>query len=233
MDPHGLTVPTVLIEGRLCGFHELAEHLTAAVVSDALDQLGFREQSPRVPIRPLTTNEPRALVGRCKTTLWADMAHADPEPYALELAAVDGLKSGDVFIAAANGSDRSGIWGELLSTAAQASGARGAIVDGHVRDLRRMTAMGFPVHARGARVHDSRDRQRVIDVDVPVSIGGVLFRPGDIVVADEDGIVVVPREVEEEALTRAWRKVHDENRVRDALREGMSAAEAFRVFGVL
>ena len=84
-----------------------------AVLCDALDAEGCPHQSPRVPIRPLTVNQ--VLIGRCKTTLWADMAHADPEPYKLELAAVDTCKPDDVIIAAAAGSMRSGIWGELLS----------------------------------------------------------------------------------------------------------------------
>ena len=69
------------------------------------------------------------LVGRCKTTLWADMAHPDPKPYELELAAVDACKPDDVLIAVAGGSTRSGIWGELLTTAAHNQGCVGAIID--------------------------------------------------------------------------------------------------------
>ena len=92
----------------------------SAVVCDALDSVGYTRQSPRVPIPPLTTD--RVLVGRCKTTLWADMFHEDPKPYELELKAVDSCRPDDVLIAAAGGSMRSGIWGELLSTAARNSG---------------------------------------------------------------------------------------------------------------
>ena len=95
----------------------MRQHLTCAVVCDALDGLGFTRQAPRVSLTPLTSG--LILVGRCKTTLWADMAHEDPRPYELELAAVDACQPDDVLIAAAGGSMRSGIWGELLSTAAQ------------------------------------------------------------------------------------------------------------------
>src|SRR6185503_2154220 len=109
----------------------------SAVVCDALDAEGFTHQSPRLALKPMTAN--RVLVGRAKTTLWADMAHVDPKPYELELAAVDGCKADDVLIAAAGGSRRSGIWGELLSTAARNAGCVGAIVDGCVRDVQRMT----------------------------------------------------------------------------------------------
>ena len=209
----------------------ICESLTSAVVCDALDALGYRHQSPRVCLRPMTASG--VLAGRCRTMLWAEMAHQDPRPYELELRAVDRCCPGDVLIAAAAGSSRSGIWGELLSAAARNSGCVGVIVDGAVRDVRQMRAMGFPVFARHTSPYDSKDRQRVIDVDVPVEIDGVSFAPGDLVVADEDGVVVIPQAVEAVALQRAWEKAHGENQVRDAIRAGMKATDAHARFGIL
>ncbi len=209
----------------------IRERRDSAVICDALDQHGYHGQSPRVGLRPLTCD--RILVGRCRTTLWADMFHVDPRPYELELKAIDALQADDVMVAAAGGSMRSGMWGELLSTAAGNRGCVGAIVDGAVRDVRQMKQIGFPVWAAGTSPYDSRDRQRVIDIDVPVQIGGVVVSPGDLVVADEDGIVFVPRDVESDVLRAAWEKVHAENMVRDAIRDGMLASEAFARYGVL
>lgn len=209
----------------------MRERFTSAVVCDALDAAGFPNQSPRIAFRQLTV--PGVLVGRCKTTLWADMAHVDPKPYELELKAVDTCQPDDVLIASAGGSMRSGIWGELLSTAARNAGCVGAIVDGAVRDVRQMAAMGFPVYALGTIIYDSKDRQRVIDIDVPVEIDGVAFHPGDLVIADMDGVVVVPRAVEADVVRAAWAKVNAENEVRDAIKAGMPATEAFDKYGVL
>lgn len=209
----------------------MRDTLYSAVVCDALDQLGYRHQAVRVPLAALTGVD--RLVGRCKTTLWADMAHEDPHPYALELEAVDGCRPDDVMIAAAGGSVRSAVWGELLSTAARGAGCVGAIVDGAVRDVTVMTAMGFPVFARGTNPYDSLHRQRVIDVDVTVEIDGVSFAPGDLVFADRDGVVVVPQAVEAEAIRRAWEKVHAENTTRDAIEGGMKATAAYKKYGVL
>ncbi|HVU90572.1 MAG TPA: RraA family protein [Pirellulales bacterium] len=209
----------------------LRERIYSAVVADALDSLGFTHQSPRVELRPITTD--MVLVGRCKTTLWADMAHEDPHPYELELQAVDDCQPDDVVIAAAGGSMRSGIWGELLSTAARNAGCVGAIVDGAVRDSRKMRDMSFPVFARGTCLYDSLNRQRVIDIDVPVEIDGVRICPGELVIADADGIVVIPRSAEEEVLARAWQKLDAENHTRDHIIAGMKATEAYRRFGVL
>jgi 4-hydroxy-4-methyl-2-oxoglutarate aldolase len=209
----------------------MRDSLYSAVVADALDSLGLTNQSPRVELRPLTVEG--LLVGRCKTTLWADMYHADPQPYELELAAVDSCRPDDVLIAAAGGSLHSALWGELLSTASKNGGCVGAIVDGAARDLAKMRKMNFPVYARGTSVYDSQNRQRVIDLDVPVEIAGARFSPGDLVFADADGVVVVPRAVEVEAIRRAWNKVHAENITRDAIAAGMKAGEAYKKYGVL
>ena len=211
--------------------HMMRQTLYAAVVCDALDALGYTRQSPRVPLLPLTVDG--VLIGRCKTTAWVEMAHEDPHPYEKELQAVDDCNPDDVLIAAASGSMRSGVWGELLSTAASNRGCVGAIVDGAVRDIAQMRAMQFPVFARGRCIYDSLHRQRVVDVDVPVEIDGVAFRPGELVIADCDGVVVVPHEVESEAIQNAWRKVHDENVTRDAIKGGMKATEAYKKYGVL
>lgn len=209
----------------------MRESLYSAVVSDALDAIGLRRQSPAVELRPVTTE--RLLVGRCKTTLWDDLYHEDPRPYELELKAVDDCQPDQVLIAACNGSMRSAVWGELLTTAASNRGCVGALVDGAVRDVVRMREMDFPVFARGMSPLDSLNRQRVVDVDVPVEIGGVIFRTGDLVFADLDGIVVVPQESEADVMQLAWAKVHAENTVRDAIRDGMSATAAFEKYGVL
>ena len=209
----------------------MRESLYSAVVCDALDAAGFKNQAPRIPLPPRTGQA--TLVGRCKTTLWANMAHVDPRPYELELRAVDACQPDDVLIAAAGGSIHSGVWGELLTTAAKNRGCVGAIIDGAVRDIAKIAPMQFPVFARGACPYDSLNRQRVIDADVPVQIDGVTFSPGDLVIADLDGVVVVPRAVERDVIRAAWQKVSAENEVRDAIRGGMLAVEAFRKYGVL
>ncbi len=209
----------------------LKDRLYTAVISDVLDALGHPRQATRLDFYAYTGIT--KLIGRCKTTLWSDIYDIDPDPYGLELAAVDSCRPGDVLIAAAGGSVRSGIWGELLSTAAANSGCKGVIVHGAVRDVGKMREMGFPVCATACNPYDSRNRQRVVDIDVAVEIDGVRFCPGDIVMADEDGIVVIPREIENEALTMALEKINAENISREAIKNGMKAVEAYQTFGVL
>jgi 4-hydroxy-4-methyl-2-oxoglutarate aldolase len=205
--------------------------LYSAVVADACDGCGLKNQSPTVELPAVTTHG--VLVGRCRTSLWEDIHVEDPSPYELELKLVDSCRQDDVLVCAAGGSMRSGIWGELLTTAAGNRGCVGVVVDGAVRDVRQMRAMGFPAFARGRCVYDSLHRQRVIEIDTSVVVGGVTIRSDDFVIADEDGVVIVPQEREQEVLQAAWKKVHAENITRDAIRDGMGAVEAYEKYGVL
>ena len=181
---------------------QASERLYSAVVADACDQCGLPHQSPDVVLTPIIAGQ--VLVGRCRTSLWEDIDFQDPSPYELELRLVDSCNEEDVVVCAAGGSMRSGIWGELLSTAASNRGCRGVVVDGAVRDVNKMRQMGFPAYAHGTRVYDSCNRQRIIEIDTPVQIGGVTIESGDFLIADEDGVVIVPRDREREVLQKAF-----------------------------
>lgn len=220
-----------MINPAVLDFGDLRSTLYSAVVADVLDSLGMRSQVVSAPL--MRVSGQGVLVGRARTTQWEDVDGLDPRPYELELAAVDACQSDDVLVAAAAGSMRSGIWGELLSTAARLRGCVGALVDGAVRDVATMNDMGFAVFARGTCPRDSLHRQRVVAIDVAVEIGGVRIDPGDLVFADADGVVVVPRAVQLEVLEGAWIKVTAENRVRDEIRAGSPAGEVFKKYGVL
>jgi regulator of RNase E activity RraA len=212
-------------------FDWLAANLYTAVLSDACDSLGHRDRALLPDIRPL--DESKVLVGRAKTVTWARMFHTPDRPYDKEIAAVDSVRPGDVFVMAVGRSTEIVPWGELLSTATMSRGGRGAVLDGLVRDSRMIREMGLPVFCTGRRPYDSCGRGIVVDYDVPISLDGVRIEPGDLVFGDADGVVVVPRTVEAEAVAWAWRKVSGENRTRQALREGRSLASVFEEHGVL
>lgn len=208
---------------------ERLDRLYPAVVSDVLDRMGFRQQAMAPDIRPLF---PEArLCGRAMPVL-AVPAYSIPEkePYKLEMAAVDHLEPGDVMVVSRT---EGSFWGELLSTAARYRGARGIVVDGYTRDTLAIIEMGFPTFVRGIHIADSLGRLEVAAFEVPIVCGGVKVSPGDLILADFDGVIVVPGEAAEEALARAEEKVSGENQVREHLQQGMPVSEAFRRFGVI
>jgi len=211
---------------------ELAVRLNAlytAVIADVLDRLGYRDQSCRAEIRPLFPGARIAGVARTVRTVPAQEL-GPAEPYKGEIAAVDALGPGDVMVVSECAWS---FWGELLSTAARYRGCHGVVIDGYTRDTRAIIAMGFPVFCRGIHPADSLGRIDVAEHGVPIRCGGVLVNPGDLILADDDGVVAIPHAVAEQTLTMAEEKVRGENRVRQALADGMSVAEAFRRYGVL
>ena len=212
-------------------YEEMKEKLFSSVIADALDACGYRDQILRHDIRPLYPDA--VVVGRALTVLSVDVYEIPDEPYKLELEAVDSLKPGDVLVAQTNGTTRSSLWGELLSTAAEARGARGAVIDGFTRDTQAICDMGFPVFVRGIAPYDSKGRSDVIAYDTPIECGGVKVCPGDLVFGDYDGVVAVPRAAEEQVLKAAFEKAAGEKEVKEALENGMSATAAFQKYGIL
>ena len=212
-------------------FDMMEKQLYAAVISDALDASGYREQTLRHTIRPLYPEA--VVVGRAMPVLCVDVYEIPDEPYQQEIAAVDSLKQNDIFVCATNESTRNCIWGELLSTAARARGARGAVIEGFIRDARQITEMQFPVFMTGLSPVDSYGRGDVVAYNVPIECGGVTVNPGDIVFGDIDGVVVIPQAVEVEVIEAALTKVSGENRTRDALRAGATLREVYDRYGIL
>lgn len=210
---------------------QAAGRLGTALVLDILDTKGLRQQALRPGIVPRTTQ--KTLVGFAKTLLWVNFSHDDPTTYELELKAIDSLNPGEIVVCATGNSSRSGTWGELLTTAAMRRGAFGVVTDGAVRDIAQMDAMGFPVFSRSISPYDSLNRQKVIAIDVRIEIDGVTIEPGDVVVADRDGVAVVPRRLADEVLADALEKAGKEDAFRDAVRDGMGLFEAYNKFNVL
>lgn len=212
-------------------FSHLEQNLYTAVVADALDELGFHEQAMYPAMRPLSPDF--RMAGWARTIRCEDVYHLDGDPYALEIEALDSFLAGEVAVVATGNSVRNAPWGELLSTAAKARGARGAVIAGLVRDVQKIVSLPFPVFATGIKPVDSRGRGVVRDYNCPVECGDVLVSPGDLVFADFDGVVVVPAEAVTETVRLATDKVSRENQSRSELMKGALLSEVYRKYGVL
>jgi len=211
-------------------FEQIESRLYTAVLADALDELGLREQAMRETMRPLAADV--VFAGWARTISCMDVYHHH-NPYEVEIEAVDSILPGEVVVVATGDSRRNAPWGELLSTAALSRGARGAVIDGLVRDVKKIQALGFPVFAAGIKPVDSRGRGIVVDYNVPVGCGGVVVSPGDLVVADYDGVVVVPAAAVSDAVRLATEKVSREDHSRAELKRGSYLRDVYRKYGVL
>jgi 4-hydroxy-4-methyl-2-oxoglutarate aldolase len=214
-------------------FSNLRDRLFTAVVGDVLDKMGRRRQFLPQAIMPLRPD--MKLVGRAMPVLEADIfdeSAIGPKPFGLMLEALDDLRPDEVYVAT-GGSFRYALWGELMSTRARYLRAAGAVLNGFVRDADGIEALGFPTFCRGLYAQDQGPRSKVIDFRTVVEIEGVRVAPGDLIFGDREGVLVIPSEVEVEAIEAALAKASTENRVAIAIREGMGAREAFETFGVL
>jgi 4-hydroxy-4-methyl-2-oxoglutarate aldolase len=216
-------------------FSFVKEKLYVAAVCDILDTLDYRQQAMHQRIRPLLPDIHRCgFVGRARTMRWMDMDYILREnPYGLELEAMDSLKPGDAVIHSTDFSSTNAPWGELMSTIAKRNGAVGCVCDSQIRDCVRIIEMGFPVYYAGIRPLDSQGRARVMAYDVPVRCGDVLVKPGELIFADFDGVVVVPQAVEKDVLRLALEKVGKETASRQALMTGKSLKDVYAMYGVL
>jgi regulator of RNase E activity RraA len=207
--------------------------LYTAVLSDVLDGLGYSRQAMPPSIRPL--DESLVMAGFARTGAYREVYHIAPDvnPYELEIELIDDLKPDDVAVFGCGGSRRIAPWGELLSTASRARGAAGCVTDGMVRDIRAIRALGFPVFHGGIAPLDSKGRGMVAEINVPIECAGVAIAPGDLVMGDADGVIVVPRAVEDEALAGAFEKVASEDRTRSELAAGVKLREVFEKYRVL
>jgi regulator of RNase E activity RraA len=196
-----------------------------------LDALGHRTGAMDFRIRALGAT--RQVVGRAFTLSSVPIDAPGEIPYEQLLAAYRSMSPGDVVVLATGGEVRSAIWGELLSTAARARGAIGAVTDGLTRDLEQIDSMAFPVFARGTSPVDSAGRQAVHSFGEPVVCGGIDVYPGDVVFGDGAGVVVIPAALADEAVALAEEKKRGENVVRTELERGDDPAEVFARYGIL
>lgn len=210
---------------------ELAQVLYSAVVSDSCDRQGLWHQTASPALRSMSAPG-TPIVGWARTVRSTMVSQPPSQPYATEIRYVDSLRRGDVVVACAEG-DHSGFWGELFSTAAMGRGARGAVIDGYVRDRQKMNALGFPVYARGSRPADSNGRLSVTMQDEPLDFLGVTVRTGDLVVADFDGIAIVPAADVGPVISYAVTKARLEDDGRALLLSGGLLADVWKTFKVL
>jgi regulator of RNase E activity RraA len=208
----------------------IRKKLYTAVISDILDQRGYRHQVLQPNIRAVGSH--RELVGRAYPVLAAETFEMPAKPYFKLIEALDSIQEDEVFITNRL-SDRAAFWGELLSNVCASHRAAGAIIDGLVRDLKRIEPLGFPVFGRGTSPIDSLGRFEVLASRQPIECGGVHIESGDLVIADWDGVVIVPKSIEDVVIAEALAKVRGENAVRDGIRQGRSLRELFDSYGVL
>jgi regulator of RNase E activity RraA len=200
-----------------------------AALADILDARGHRDQTLPPSIRPLEPG--MRLTGQAYTVQGKPVETADHDSALRKVLTMLGEVPADHVAVYACAHDVSAHLGELSVTSLKARGVAGCVLDGGCRDVRFILDEGFPVFCRFVTPEDSTWRWELEATQVPVTIGRVTIEPGDWVVADDDGVVVVPAGIAEAVLAEAEEKAATESEIRVAVREGMPPLEAYERFG--
>lgn len=212
---------------------ELVRRLAAipytGAISDILDELGLNHHVLPKEIQALIPGQ--TLAGRALTILGEPVSSVDPQVIFIPfLRMLGAIRRSDVLVSQPN-DDVAAHLGELSIETAQFRGARGAVIDGGARDTEYIRKIGFPVFARYRTPSDIIGRWRLVEFNVPITVGRVRISPGDFVVGDRDGVVTIPESVAEEVITKAEGVVQTENLVRKAILEGVLPVEAYDKYG--
>lgn len=226
--------PSVLFQSEWSSdielFKLMKDALYTPVVGDILDQLGHFHQFLPAEVRAIAPG--MKIAGRAMPVLQMNVFGNQEKPFGLMTQALDDLQEGEVYVATGT-SMQCANWGEILTATARMRKANGAVINGWHRDTPQVLAQNWPVFSRGAWAQDSGPRMKVVDFRCRIEIEGTVVNNGDLIFADVDGVLVIPRELEREVLTKSLEKARGEKLVRKEIEAGMTSTAAFEKYGIL
>jgi 4-hydroxy-4-methyl-2-oxoglutarate aldolase len=197
---------------------ERASKLDTATLSDALDRHGLNGQCYRI--------KPRSSDFRMTGRAWTLKYGPAGSPPGTVGDYIDDVEPGSVIVLDNGGRDNVTVWGDILTEVAHRKGIAGTVIDGINRDVALCLELGYPVYSRDHWMRTGKDRVQVEATQVPVSVGDVRVCPGDLLRGDADGVVVIPKEVEDKVLAAAEQIQAAEDAIRETIRNGKSLREA-------
>lgn len=206
--------------------------ITTAMFSDSLDLSGAKEQVLREKLSPVQIGA--YALGRARTARFVPTSEINPiHSYDAVIDFIDGSNPGDVIVISTGSSNVSAFWGELFSAAASSRGVVGMVTDGNFRDTSKIRKLGFAAFANSSCPIDFRGRMKLVETQQDVELGGVKVSPGDIICADDDGVVVIPQSLEAVVLIAARARATAESTVLAELLEGATLRQVWTKHGIL
>ena len=203
--------------------------LYTGAIADMLDKNGYRKQVLPRFITPFTNAN--RVAGPAFTGQGYPASSTRNDDTQTRIDMLDSITPGTVSVWTTGGSDDCAHWGEIMSTAARERGCTGAVIDGGVRDLDFINAMGYPVFAKFRCSASSIGRWDIKEYQVPIQIGDTIINPGDFVFGDVDGVVIVPKALTLEILAAAENVYERESGMREELRRGVGIKDAYAKYG--
>ena len=209
----------------------IKEILYSGIISDVLDGMGYRNQALAGGISPLTDDT--VIFGPAFTSIGTTVYSMPENPLVAQCKVVDQLGEDEIYVLVTRGDYNCAVFGELFATAVNARKGAGVLLDGYARDVKALKEMKFPLFYKGRDVRTSKGRCEINECQIPVILDGVTIRPGDYILGDIDGVIVIPKEVAEEVIRQAAETVEKENEVRTRLLNGSTLQKAYKEIGAI
>lgn len=209
-------------------FEIVKKEFCTGTICDVMDTLGYSHIY--LPNNIQSIHPSYVMAGRAFPTIICDVYGEQEKPLGLLMEAIDHIGENEVYIVT-GGDRRAAYFGEIMAATIRHKGAAGAVIDGYIRDAKQVLDQNLPVFCMGRDAQGSIYRNLVIRYGCPVEIGNIHINPGDLIFGDFDGVVVIPKEIEEKAIITILAKVRSEKDTRAAIEKGMSAEEAVKTFG--
>lgn len=210
---------------------EVQNSLYSGILCDVLDGLGYRNQALSNAISGLT--DETVIFGPAFTSIGTQVYSMPENPLIAQTRVVDQLGEGEIYVLVTRGEYNCAVFGELFATAVKQRKGAGVLLDAYARDIKELKKMDFPLFYRGKSPLTSKGRCEINECQIPVTLDGVTIHPGDYIFGDVDGVVVIPKDLIDEVLKRAFALIQDENRVRDGLRNGDSLEKVYTEIGAI
>lgn len=211
--------------------NEIKDQLYSGILCDVLDGLGYRHQALSNAIAGLTDDT--VIFGPAFTSIGTQVYSMPENPLIAQTKVVDQLGEGEIYVLVTRGEYNCAVFGELFATAVRQRKGAGVLLDAYARDIKELKKMDFPLFYRGKSPLTSKGRCEINECQIPVTLDGVTINPGDYIFGDIDGVVIIPKDLIEEVLDRAFALIQDENRVRDGLLSGDSLEKVYTEIGAI
>lgn len=211
--------------------NEVKNSLYSGILCDVLDGLGYRNQALSNGIFGLT--DETVIFGPAFTSIGTQVYSMPENPLIAQTRVVDQLGEGEIYVLVTRGEYNCAVFGELFATAVRQRKGAGVLLDAYARDIKELKKMDFPLFYRGKNPKTSKGRCEINECQIPVTMDGITINPGDYIFGDIDGVVVIPKDLIDQVLDRAFALIQDENRVRDGLLNGDSLEKVYTEIGAI
>lgn len=209
----------------------IKKNMYSGVLCDVMDEMGYRNQCIGKELMPL--KDDTVIFGPAFTSIATTVYSMPESPLTAQCKVVDQLEEDEIYVLVTRGDYNCAVFGELFATRVNNKKCANVLLDGYARDLKALKEMDFPLFYAGHDPQTSKGRAEINECQIPVIMYGVTINPGDIIFGDIDGVAVIPKDIADEVIEKAFETIKSEDQVRESLRQGATMEAVYAKHGTI